>query len=430
MTNLKLKNIEKMFDISLQEMQKIVRDFHSEMSAGLAGENSSLKMIHSYVARPTGKERGKFIALDLGGTNFRILELELKGRGRIGPITSKSFTLDRKYLKGGGEELFDFLAECIKDFLVGKKNSGGKEIDLGFTFSFPVNQASIASGTLLRWTKGFMTEGVIGKDVVGLLKDALARKGLSNIKVSALANDTVGTLAARAYEDPSCDVGVIIGTGTNACYAGTLPEGEMIINIEWGNFNKLKTTSYDRMLDEASENKGSQILEKMVSGMYLGELCRSVICDLAEKNVIFKKGCPGVIKKRYSFKTDYMSDMARDRSRNMTKALKLFEKLGIKGSSPSDRKLCKDVCRIISRRASRVSAAALAAVITKTDPDLLRKHTVAIDGSVYEKYTHFSNDVKASLKELFGAKSSRIRIALVKDGSGKGAAIIAAVAGT
>lgn len=37
----------------------------------------------------------------------------------------------------------------------------GRERELGFTFSFPVRQTSIASGTLIKWTKGFSIEDVV-----------------------------------------------------------------------------------------------------------------------------------------------------------------------------------------------------------------------------------------------------------------------------
>jgi len=50
-----------------------------------------------------------------------------------------------------------------------------------------------------------------------LLAAACKRKGL-DVVLEALVNDTVGTLMARAYSDPKCRVGVILGTGTNACY--------------------------------------------------------------------------------------------------------------------------------------------------------------------------------------------------------------------
>ena len=75
-----IKETEGLFDISVKDMKKIIIDFHKDMARGLCGKKSSLKMLPAYVDRPKGDERGTFIALDLGGTNFRVLDLELKGR--------------------------------------------------------------------------------------------------------------------------------------------------------------------------------------------------------------------------------------------------------------------------------------------------------------------------------------------------------------
>jgi hexokinase len=49
----------------------------SEMDAGLASAGtSSLLMIPTHLTTaPTGRETGSFLALDLGGTNFRVLKV-------------------------------------------------------------------------------------------------------------------------------------------------------------------------------------------------------------------------------------------------------------------------------------------------------------------------------------------------------------------
>ncbi len=36
--------------------------------------------------------------------------------------------------------------------------------------------------------------------------------------VVALLNDTTGTLMTCAHKEETCAIGVIVGTGTNACY--------------------------------------------------------------------------------------------------------------------------------------------------------------------------------------------------------------------
>jgi hexokinase len=55
----------------------------------------------------------------------------------------------------------------------------GTNLPLGFTFSFPLEQKGITKGILQRWTKGFDCDGVVGNDVVELLKDAIKRRGVS-----------------------------------------------------------------------------------------------------------------------------------------------------------------------------------------------------------------------------------------------------------
>lgn len=390
------------------------------------GLKSSLKMLPAYIDRPTGKEKGEFIALDLGGTNLRVLQAALKGQGRIVKLREKVFILEKRHTGTSAAALFDFIAGCIKNFLKEGKAAGRGKFNLGFTFSFPVRPTGRASGTLLHWTKDFRAKDALGKDVVKLLNQSFERKGINNIRITALANDTVGTLVCRSYTDPHCDVGVILGTGTNACYRDKTKR--MLVNIEWGNFDKLNKTVYDKLLDRDTDNPGEQILEKMVSGMYLGELSRLIIRDSIKRKMLFGGLNPAVFQKKNNFKTEYMSRAEEDRSADLAGIASLLKELGILKSGFKDRALLKKICGCVSKRASSLSAIALAAVISKIDPRLSRKHTVAIDGSVYEKHPGFSKNMRATLRQLFAEKSRKIKMALTKDGSGAGAAIIAAIA--
>lgn len=61
-------------------------------------------------------------------------------------------------------------------------------MNLGFTFSFPVEQTAIDAGKLLTWTKGFSAKNAIGQDVVKLLQDAFDRKHI-HVRCAALVND-------------------------------------------------------------------------------------------------------------------------------------------------------------------------------------------------------------------------------------------------
>ena len=422
---MQIEELEKDFELSRSAMRKIMADFRSEMDRGLSAKSSSLRMIPTYVQMPTGREKGRYVAIDLGGTNFRVLELTLKGGRKMGHPSIMRFALGKKHITGSAEDFFDFIADSVKTFLDRHKLSDASVINLGFTFSFPIRQTGSSSGILICWTKGFDAKGVVGNDVVELMNRAFARKGIDNINISALANDTVGTLVAKSYEDPDCDVGVIIGTGTNACYPERLSgikkwsapknrSAPMIINIEWGNFNKLASTVYDRRLDRGSDNPGRQILEKMVSGMYLGEIARLILKDISVK--------PS------GFETEHMSIIEGDTTGGLRRVGALLAKLGSPEISITDRRIFREACRTISGRGARISASCIAAIITRIDPSLSRTHTVAVDGSVFAKHPTFADNMKKTLKEIFPRKAGRVRLVLAKDGSGKGAAIIAAVA--
>ena len=66
----------------------------------------------------------------------------------------------------------------------------------------------------------------------------------------------------------------------------------MIINTEWGAFGDdgeldIIKTKWDEAVDEGSLNPGKQTFEKMISGMYMGELTRQVLVDMIHEGLIF-----------------------------------------------------------------------------------------------------------------------------------------------
>jgi hexokinase len=424
-----LADLESAFAVTLPDAREIMRHFHEEMQRGLAGEGSSLKMIPSFVRRPRGTERGNFLALDLGGTNIRVLSVALDGRGGAAMMAVSRFVIPHEVMTGDGDKLFDFIADCIQSFFMEHLVDRRQDYGLAFTFSFPVDQRAVASGKLISWTKGFTAPGAEGRDVVVLLSEALQRKGMDFIHIVALANDTVGTLVAGSYADPACDMGVILGTGTNACYPeaigrilkyrGGSNATEMIVNMEWGGFDKLNMNVYDHLLDTASHNAGRQHLEKMVSGMYLGELARLVIVEMIEKGMLFKKQDLRAFS-RQALTTEHLSLMARGHD--------FFDEFGLTDVPASDSETIMDISRMITARSARIAAAAIAAVVAWMDAGVESNHTVAVDGALFEKHPGYQVDMTDMLHGIFGDRAQKIKLALVRDGSGIGSAIIGAVA--
>eukprot|EP00999_Lentomonas_sp_LEN2_P001936 NODE_308_length_1672_cov_86.117799_g276_i0.p1 GENE.NODE_308_length_1672_cov_86.117799_g276_i0~~NODE_308_length_1672_cov_86.117799_g276_i0.p1 ORF type:complete len:493 (-),score=90.39 NODE_308_length_1672_cov_86.117799_g276_i0:53-1531(-) len=438
-----IDGLEESFTINRAKLREIMRAFLSEMEDGLTLRGSSMKMLPTYVTElPTGKETGQVFALDLGGTNFRVVQLVLEGNGRSRTVQKKFFVSDQ-IKRGPGSQLFDFLAKCVEEFFVEHDISLSEPQDMGFTFSFPVEQTGIASGTLVSWTKGFSNPDVEGKDVVTMLQEAFDRKGLK-VNLKALVNDTVGTLMTQRYQDDQCYVGFIVGTGANAAYAekiekipkwngGSIPSGTMIVNMECGGFDVhrrvLPYTKYDDILDTSSSHPGTQPYEKMISGMYLGETVRLVLVDLLSQKLLFGGKSSLLMEQEYAFDTAYMSRIERDHSRDLKDTKNVIEDvmgLGLNASSLQDRQIVKRVCELVGLRAARLTAIGIAAIVSKIGR--LDGCTVAMDGSVYEHYPHFANRINDALVELFGISAENIRTVHTRDGSGIGAGLIAAVA--
>lgn len=201
-------------------MLKIGKIFCDEMNLGLQTnptKKSSLQMCNTYITQlPDGTEEGEYLALDLGGTNFRVILLELS-KGKLIREEVKYFHVSEPLRLGHGIPLFDYLAACIHEFCV-EHNLSNRRLPLGFTFSFPMDQKGLSSGVLVTWTKTFNCEGVVGEDAVKMLNDAIERRGDLNVDVIAVLNDTTGTLIQGAHLDRACGIGLILGTGSNACY--------------------------------------------------------------------------------------------------------------------------------------------------------------------------------------------------------------------
>lgn len=135
-------------------------------------------------------EEGDYLSLDLGGTNFRVIWLSIKS-GAVINEEVQYYQVPEDVRLGPGVKLFDFLAECIHNFMDGRQLKG-QNLPLGFTFSFPMTQRGLDVGILVSWTKSFNCSGVVGEDAVKMLNDAIHRRGDTDVDVIAVLNDTTG----------------------------------------------------------------------------------------------------------------------------------------------------------------------------------------------------------------------------------------------
>lgn len=409
-----LRDSAQLFILELNDLRQLVKRFRNEIEAGLHGRESSLKMLPAYVGRPTGEEKGAFIVLDMGGTHVRVMSVRLMGDRNAAIEDIVRHPIPPRLRRGNGESLFDYLAQAVRAFF---SSHDIPPRPLAFTFSYPVAQYSLSSGILIRWTKGFTVSGVEGQDVGALLVTALKRAGCADLPFMTLINDTVGTLLAASYRDSTCDMAVILGTGTNACYPeraellscpGPFPQGEVIVNLEWGGFSALRRNAYDRLLDRQSPNPGEQRMEKMVSGLYLGELVRLVLCDLMRREKLSPSVTALPLTKPYALTSKHLARLITTCPPGMEDVIELIHH--------------------VVTRSARIIASGIIAVVTHQDPTLQNSHTVAVDGALFTGYPGYQDKLEATIAALLPAEKARITLIPEREGSGVGAAVAAAIA--
>jgi len=389
---------------------------------GLEKNATTMSQIPTYVtAVPNGTEKGLYLAVDLGGTNFRVCSIQLHGDTTFS-LTQSKVAIPRELMQAKtAKELFAFLAKQIELFLkthheeqfqahirrrmtVSTPEGFRDEhiFRLGFTFSFPVHQIGINRGTLIRWTKGFDIADAVGQDVCELLQKEIDALKLP-VKVAALVNDTVGTLMARSYTSPGKTgtlLGAIFGTGTNGAYVEKLSKitkpmegeydsstGEMVVNTEWGSFDNglkvLPNTIYDQLLDKDSPNPGVQMFEKRISGMFLGEILRVVLLEVIKNKAIpfFRDDNSShndyhsttTIDEKSPLFTQWAVDSSilsiaeADNSVGLRALRQEIEKnLGISAASLEDAQAVKEIAHAIGRRAARLAGVAIGAIVLQT----------------------------------------------------------------
>ena len=444
-----MEGVRQELSVSDENLRRVVKILREEMRREL--RNSSFGMLPTHVNFVPGLIKiGRYLAIDLGGTNFRLLLIHIKDQSNIGnnriQIVTEVFALPEDVLIDG-RSFFDHIAKCMALFCkLNEISNTGDPIPVGFTFSFPLRQEHLSHAVLIDWAKGFEVNGVIGNDVVEMLLESLRKRDDVNCEIVAVINDTVATLVSCAHDDPTCKIGLIVGTGCNACYmeetkniAGAQDkEGQMCINMEWGSFGgggilDEFRNEYDRAVDMTSKNPNRRVYEKMICGRYLGELVRLVLCKFTSKGVLFSGQTPQGLFTEHSFLTSYVYQIESvEANHNFGPYLTIRNILSTFGvtADDTDCEMVRQICHLVSTRAAHLCAAGVAAVALKirsNHPERERMTiTVAVDGTIYKKHPTFGALLRDKVNELCDGRGLEIKFLSSYDGSGKGAALVAA----
>ncbi|KAF9931669.1 glucokinase [Linnemannia zychae] len=435
------------FTITATQLKEIKDCFKTEMVKGLAKQGKTLAMVQTYIlGRLTGSETGRYLTLDIGGTNLRVVFVELSKGSQIN-TRQKKYAIDPQLKVGEPKELFVLANSAIIPKEI--------QLDLGFTFSFPVLQTGVKSGTLIDWTKGYSCPGMVGKDPAEFLQQALLKRNLKvNVYVSQFGDEKQASMK------------------------------EMVINIEFGAFDCerviLPMTMFDNKVDRKSLNPSKQLFEKMIAGMYLGEITRNILLDLIDNRLLFRGQSSKKMNTPWEFLTEYMSMIEEDSTddlenvrRVLEDSLELgqaeYEEPNVKtdsvqsegiatavtkypqevGTTLLDRQIVKLLVELVGQRSARLASAALGGILEHTmgytwaraDAEREEGVDIGVDGSLYGFYPSYETDLIKGLEDLFGLDpkmsflvddngrlKGQVRLGRCLDGSSVGAALGALLA--
>ncbi|KAF3482215.1 hexokinase-1 [Arthroderma uncinatum] len=398
---------------------------------------------------PNGQETGRYLAIDVGGSNLRVAFIELLGaatdhletssngsesvsnsersrdtlrkaqRHRVRRTLEKAWPIAAHLKMDKAEDLFlwigDCMAEVVADSLATDTASkeAPEELEMGITFSFPMMQDSLSEATLMPMGKGFaITSDLnLGKILLagydrhtrrpyGSDEPSAKRRrrfALPKLKIAAITNDTVATLASLAYMVKSLPnsrvaMGLIVGTGCNATIPMKLsdlheskakhvssrhPEAtETVVNTEFtlgGAAPPLRdlkfTTKWDIQLDEQCARPGFQPFEYMTGGRYIGELVRLVFHDyLTSVLGLAPKALPANLIQGYALSTGYLSGVVAPAHSDQQLLIKLKATLPPPESSSWNwdiytARAFRKTARIVQTRSAGLVAAAVVGLL-------------------------------------------------------------------
>ena len=156
----------------------------------------------------------------------------------------------------------------------------------------------------------------------------------------------------------------------------------------------------------------------------MGEMVRSIAADLTRKGLLLGGQGSDKLFTPHCFKSAYVSAIDSDAEDQFTETKRAMKEMDLMHFDDTDLKAFQLICRRISTRAAHLVSAAVATVLNK----MKRPHTVVgVDGSVYRYHPHFHDLMAAKIAELTKSDYT-FDLMLSEDGSGRGAALVAAVA--
>jgi len=381
-------------DASGYDFDTEVARFQEAMDAGLSGKPSSLRMLPTFVGVPAEiQPDNKILAIDLGGTNLRAGLIGFDNRAEASILEFRKRKMPGVESRVGKDEVFDAIAELTADFVDATDY-------VGFCFSNPFEFQSNGDAKVLHFGKELKVDGMVGCLLIENLRAAWARKGITKQVAVTVLNDTVSTLLMGKLMYPrrkvSGFIGFILGTGMNISYVEANSniskikdlnqDLTQILNTECGDYDGFKQCRFDELLDATTTNKGHFLMEKTMSGAYVGRLVAVIINEAVKAGILRDK-----VPERLTTKD--VNDFLLGKGGSDNPLIVLCEK------RPENGEVFFMIMDEVLKRAAKLAAIGLVAIATRVDAqdNYSAPLLISIDGSSYAGEYFYRERIEAYL---------------------------------
>ncbi len=338
----------------------------------------------------------KVAVIDAGGTNLRTCTVSFNEQ--LEPVFDDFAVAPMPGVekKISAQEFFYTLADHVERLV--------NQVDtIGFCFSYAADITEDHDGIPIMMSKEIKVPDLLGKHLGKELFAVLSERGFNmDGKRIIVMNDTVTTLLAGLpfAEKTGCEgcVGFILGTGLNTSCIGI----NGIYNEESANLN-IRLGDIDRAFTDKTLDPDSHLLEKMVSGAYLGPLALEVI-KAAARERFFSPSCTQAIENADSLTTEEMGNFLLDKP----SPIDMFV------DTEEDQRNLMDILTAFVERAGKLAAANLAASILFTDFGEKRPVLINADGSTFYKTPGLKEHIENYLRAFLAERNRKVRFTRIE----------------
>ena len=139
---------------------------------------------------------------------------------------------------------------------------------------------------------------------------------------------------------------------------------------------------YAHVISLPASHPLTNVTKKLISGRYLGEILRLVICELIDEGVLFLGQNTYKIEIPYALDTAFLSLMESDPTEELLMIIGIFSHFFALETTLAERQFFRALAKLVGRRAARLSSCGIAAIVSKMGY-LESGCSVGADGSLY-----------------------------------------------